>query len=105
MIKLTPIEQRKNLIFLQNGVLNPLLDKYNLVDNTQALIYYGIAKRGDVPIDGRTVLNPEGLTCVTGRWSADFAERLNQAGLRCKILPKEPFLQSVVQSFFTIKFS
>lgn len=93
----TPETRRKDLIFLQNGVLIDLLKKHQLEDNTQALIYYGIAKKDDPAIDGKTELNPEGLTCVTGKWAEDFAERMRQANLSCKILSKKEWSQAMVR--------
>jgi hypothetical protein len=35
--------------------------------NTQGLIYFAVAKKGEKPIDGVTDLNPEGLTSITGK--------------------------------------
>ena len=55
----TPEDRREDLVFLQNGMLQPWLDAQGLGDNTQALIYFAVAKLGDKPTDGITSLNPE----------------------------------------------
>jgi hypothetical protein len=51
-----------DLVFLQNGMLQPWLDSRGLGDNTQVLVYFAVAKLGDAPTDGKTDVNPEGLT-------------------------------------------
>lgn len=66
IIDSTPPHRRPDLVFLQNGILTDFLGSKNLQDNTQALIYYAVSKKGEQPIDGITELNPEGLTAVTG---------------------------------------
>lgn len=44
---------------------------------------YDIA--GEDPIDGKTDLNPEGLTAAYGKHAAALAERLARGGLSCKV--------------------
>lgn len=97
VVEKVPFHRRNDLVFLQNGVLSTFLKANGLQDASQALIYYGIAKKNDVPIDGKTELNPEGLTSVTGKWAEDFSERMKQAGLSCKILEREKFSQAMVR--------
>lgn len=55
----TPESRRGDLVFLQNGMLQPWLDARGLGDNTQALIYFAVAKAGEKPTDGITDKNPE----------------------------------------------
>eukprot|EP01041_Mallomonas_annulata_P006639 gene6639-13449_t len=88
IIKGTPVSRKKDLVFLQNGMLGAFLESKGLADNTQALVYFAVAKKGDTPIDGKTDVNPEGLTAATGKWASDFAERLAKGGLACKVLSK-----------------
>jgi len=66
IIDTTPPHRRQDLVFLQNGILANYLCTKKLQENTQALIYYAVSKKGEQPIDGITELNPEGLTAVTG---------------------------------------
>jgi hypothetical protein len=72
-------------VFLQNGMLQPWLSSKGLADNTQALIYFAVAKLGEKPTDGITDLNPEGLTAVCGKHAEAFAARLRKGGLSCKV--------------------
>lgn len=85
IIDKTPVNRRKDLVFLQNGILTDYLQGKGLENNTQALIYFAISKKGEKPIDGITDLNPEGLTAVTGEWAEDFAQRMKQANLTCNV--------------------
>jgi hypothetical protein len=96
IITATPTERRQDLVFLQNGMLTDFLEKRGLQDNTQALIYYAIAAKGDTPIDGKTDVNPEGLTAVTGKWAEDFALRMHQAGLACHVYDKDRWTVAMV---------
>ena len=89
IIESTPIDRREDLVFLQNGILSEFLETKGLSDNTQALIYFAVSKKGEKPIDGKTDLNPEGLTAVTGKWGNDLAARLNVGGLSCHVYDKK----------------
>ncbi|KAG5175306.1 hypothetical protein JKP88DRAFT_271006 [Tribonema minus] len=92
----TPPSRRDDLVFLQNGILGPFLAKHGLSNNSQALIYFAVAKQGEKPIDGVTDVNPEGLTAATGKWAPAFKERLSTGGLSCHILNTTEF---TAQSF------
>ena len=59
IIQSTPSHMKSNLVFLQNGMLGPYLKSKSLSDNTQGLVYFAVAKKGDKPIDGKTDVNPE----------------------------------------------
>ena len=50
----------------------------------QVLVYFAVAKKGETPTDGKTDVNPEGLTAACGPHAAAFAARLHGAGLSCK---------------------
>ena len=67
IIAATPKARLPDLVFLQNGILTDYLAGKGLQDNTQALLYVAVAKKGEAPIDG-----PEGYTSVTGKWAQDF---------------------------------
>ena len=72
-------------MFIQNGMLEPWLESKGLASATQLLVYFAVAKLGDDPIDGKTDVNPEGLTAVSGKWGEAVAARLHAAGLSCKV--------------------
>ena len=50
----------------------------------QALVYFAVPKKGAKPIDGKTDLNPEGLTAVAGKHAEAFATRVHAGNLSCK---------------------
>merc|ERR1711871_935147 len=102
IIESTPKNKLEDLVFLQNGMLGPYLEKKGLDDNTQALVYFAVAKKGDTPIDGKTELNPEGLTAVTGKWADDFALRIHNAGLACHVLPKDTWKSAMLEKHIWI---
>eukprot|EP00903_Cladosiphon_okamuranus_P009837 g9350.t1 len=91
VISRTPPARREDLVFLQNGVLGPLLEKHGLAKNTQALIYFAVSKKGEAPIDGVTDANPEGLTSTCGKWAGEFKQRLANGGLTCHELPEDRY--------------
>ena len=97
-----PDNRKSDLIFLQNGILAELLKTKKVEDNTQALIYFAVSKLGEPPIDGKTDLNPEGLTAVTGKWADDLAARLDKADLACKVLDKEPWTIAMLEKHIWI---
>ena len=85
MIFSIPPGRWADLVFLQNGVLQPWLEKQGLQNSTQMLAYFAVAKLGEDPTDGKTDLNPEGLTSITGKWAESVAARLHSAGLSCHV--------------------
>ena len=97
IIESTPGHRRQDLVFLQNGILTDYLSKKGLQDNTQALLYVAVAKKGEEPTDG-----PEGYTSVTGKWGMDFKERMNKANLFCQVLDKEAWFIKMLEKHIWI---
>lgn len=91
VISRTPESRRKDLVFVQNGVLGRLLERHGLGKNTQALIYFAVAKKGEPPLDGITDANPEGLTSTCGKWANHLKERLAKGGLTCHVLQEDRY--------------
>lgn len=91
VVQATPPERREDLVFMQNGMLQPWLDAQGLGDATQVLVYFAVAKLGDKPTDGKTDMNPEGLTAAHGKWAEETAARFKAAGLSCKTPDKAGF--------------
>jgi len=124
IIDACPEERKGDLVFLQNGMLQPFLDARGLGDNTQvslggathhrnsthpprlgnrvrwgghirlnpnterhtqALMYFAVAKMGEAPLDGKTDVNPEGLTAACGKWADALRTRLAVADCTCKV--------------------
>lgn len=87
VVESTPQSKRSDLVFFQNGMLDPWLESKGLADSSnQVLAYFAVAKLGETPVDGKTETNPEGLTAATGKWAPAVASRLNAGGLSCKVV-------------------
>ena len=97
VIETTPASRRKDLVFMQNGMLGAFLEGQGLADNTQVLLYLAVAKLGEPPIDGITEFNPEGLTAATGKWSEAFAARLAKGDLRCRALSGADYTAAMLE--------
>lgn len=102
VVERTPKDRQKDLVFIQNGMLQPWLDEHGLGDNTQVLVFFAVAKKGDAPTDGKTDTNPEGLTAATGPWAETFAARLHAAGLSCKVLDSFEYKKSMLEKLIWI---
>lgn len=74
-----------DLVFFQNGMLDPWLQSKGLNDANQVLAYFAVSKLGEPPIDGKTDTDPEGLTAAFGKWASAVAARLHSGGLTCKV--------------------
>lgn len=96
IIENTPADRKDDLIFLQNGYFEEYLKSKGLQDNTQALVYYAVSKKGEEPIDG------DNLTCATGKWAADFQARLQSTGLTCRVVDKESYKISMFEKHIWI---
>eukprot|EP00195_Chlamydomonas_chlamydogama_P007584 CAMPEP_0202907694 /NCGR_PEP_ID=MMETSP1392-20130828/43520_1 /ASSEMBLY_ACC=CAM_ASM_000868 /TAXON_ID=225041 /ORGANISM="Chlamydomonas chlamydogama, Strain SAG 11-48b" /LENGTH=263 /DNA_ID=CAMNT_0049596709 /DNA_START=187 /DNA_END=978 /DNA_ORIENTATION=- len=102
VVDLTPPNRREDLVFIQNGMLQPWLDARDLGENTQVLVYFAVAKKGDKPTDGKTDVNPEGLTAAYGKHAAAVAARLHAGGLSCKVLDKVEFTKAMLEKLIWI---
>lgn len=102
IIRSCPESKREDLVFMQNGMLEKLLRKYDMSENTKTNLYFAISKLDADPIDGITETNPEGLTAVCGKWEGAFQERILKAGLTCKILKERDFRRSQLEKLIWI---
>lgn len=102
IIEACPAERREDLVFMQNGMLQPYLDAKGLGDNTQALIYMAVAKLGDKPTDGLTDTDPEGLTAACGKHAEALAARLRAGSMSCHVLETEAFRASMLEKLIWI---
>jgi hypothetical protein len=95
----TPAERKKDLVFIQNGMLAPWLSARGFAPGavTQVLVYFAVAAKGEAPTDGVTDLNPEGLTAAAGPHAAAVAARLRGAGLACAVLEGDAFVASMLE--------
>lgn len=74
-----------DLVFFQNGMLEPWFQSKGLGDADQVLAYFAVSKLGEAPVDGITDTDPEGLTAAFGKWASAVAARLHSGGLSCKV--------------------
>lgn len=79
-----PDSKKDDLVFLQDGMLEPIFQRNGLYGPTQAALWMVTMRKGGKPIDGLTRENPEGLTTVCGKWSGALAMRLGTGGLTCQ---------------------
>ncbi|CAL9057930.1 unnamed protein product [Musa banksii] len=98
----TPPSRWNDLVFFQNGMLEPWLESKGLGDADQVLAYFAVSKLGEDPIDGKTDTNPEGLTAAYGKWASAVAARLHGGGLSCKVLEKEAFQKQMLEKLIWI---
>eukprot|EP00882_Tetradesmus_deserticola_P019448 GHRQ01020934.1.p1 GENE.GHRQ01020934.1~~GHRQ01020934.1.p1 ORF type:complete len:198 (+),score=80.79 GHRQ01020934.1:453-1046(+) len=68
----------------------------------QVLVYFAVAKLGDRPTDGKTAVNPEGLTAAYGRHAEAVAARLAAGGLSCKVLDRPAFTRAMLEKLVWI---
>jgi ketopantoate reductase len=102
VVEATPPERRADLVFIQNGMLQPWLDARGLGANTQVLVFFAVATAGDTPTDGKTYLDPEGLTAACGPHAEAVAARLHAAGLSCSVLAPDAFRASMLEKLVWI---
>ncbi|KAF7814572.1 uncharacterized protein G2W53_028541 [Senna tora] len=102
VLQATPRSRWSDLVFFQNGMLEPWLESKGLSDADQVLAYFAVSKLGEAPIDGKTDSNPEGLTASHGKWASVVADRLHAGGLSCKVLEKEAFQRQMLEKLIWI---
>ncbi|KAL7191555.1 hypothetical protein ACSBR2_023603 [Camellia fascicularis] len=102
VLQSTPQSRWTDLVFFQNGMLEPWFQSKGLGDADQVLAYFAVAKLGEPPIDGKTDTNPEGLTAAFGKWASAVASRLRAGGLSCKVLDKEAFQKQMLEKLIWI---
>jgi hypothetical protein len=131
---LVEVHARADLVFIQNGMLQPWLDEKGLGDNTQVgtpaacmhdrylalvflkssggsrltrqpwqvLVYFAVAKKGEMPTDGKTDLNPEGLTAAYGAHAESIAGLLHSNGLSCSVPSHADFVKAMLEKLVWI---
>ncbi|RWW67282.1 hypothetical protein BHE74_00025288 [Ensete ventricosum] len=109
-LKVWDLNVAADLVFFQNGMLEPWLESKGLGDADQVLAYFAVSKLGEDPVDGKTDTNPEGLTAAYGKWASAVAARLHGGGLSCKVydvyliqvLEKEAFQKQMLEKLIWI---
>ncbi|KAG8388200.1 hypothetical protein BUALT_Bualt02G0101000 [Buddleja alternifolia] len=102
VLQSTPKSRWSDLVFFQNGMLEPWFQSKGLGDADQVLAYFAVSKLGEPPIDGITDTNPEGLTAAYGKWASAVAARLHAGDLSCKVLEKDAFQKQMLEKLIWI---
>lgn len=102
IIEKCPPNRLKDLVFVQNGYLDNFLNQFGLLDNTQVLLYLSVPSKGATPVDGVTSQNPEGLTTATGIHAQTFANRLQQLGMKCNVVPSQDYRPAMFEKLIWI---
>lgn len=102
VLEATPSSRWSDLVFFQNGMLDPWFESRGLGDSSQVLAYFAVSKVGEAPVDGKTDTDPDGLTAAFGKWASAVASRLDRAGLSCKVLQKEAFQKQMLEKLIWI---
>ena len=68
----------------------------------QVLVYFAVAKKGEAPLDGKTDVNPEGLTAAWGVHAEAVAQRLHANGLSCSLPQRPAFLEAMLEKLIWI---
>ncbi|KAL6537592.1 hypothetical protein OROMI_026126 [Orobanche minor] len=97
-----PKSSWSDLVFFQNGMLEPWFRSKGLGEANQILAYFAVSKLGEPPIDGITDTNPEGLTSAYGKWASAVAGRLRAGGLSCKVLERDAFEKRMLEKLIWI---
>jgi ketopantoate reductase len=74
VVKAIPKPRREDLVFIQNGMIDPLLDKQGIGHSTRGILYFAIESKGATPVDG-------GGTVFTGIHALRMVAGLKPAGI------------------------
>lgn len=66
-------------------------------------MYFAVAKKGEAPTDGKTDLNPQGLTAAWGPHAEAVAERLKANGLSCSTPDRPQFVKAMLEKLIWIR--
>ena len=91
-----PDEKREDLVFIQNGQLEPFRQKHGLYETTQAVLWLALPRVGGRPVDGVTPESPEGLSSVSGKWAQALAQRLERGNLKCTVYGAQRELRRIM---------
>lgn len=89
---------------LSTAGCRPTCLQTSLIDDctAQVLVYFAVAKKGEAPTDGKTDLNPEGLTAAYGPHAESIAHLLHANGLSCGLPAKPDFVKAMLEKLVWI---
>lgn len=79
-----PLARRPDLVFLQNGMLDPWLEDHGLDGNTRGLLFFAVDKRDAPP-------SPGGVSRFTGPHANTMVLWLESLGLRSEAIGRRAF--------------
>jgi hypothetical protein len=105
IIENCPAHRRADLVFVQNGYLDPLLQSYDglFESATQVLLYLSVPKLGAKPVDGVTTVSPDGLTAACGPHAAAFAERLAAVQMKCNVVDATAYRPAMFEKLMYVR--
>jgi ketopantoate reductase len=80
----TPAHRRPDLVFVQNGMIDPWLEDHGLEGNTRGMLFFAASERGG-PVD------PGGISRFTGAHANAMALWLESLGLRAEVVGRRSF--------------
>ena len=80
----TPLERRKDLIFIQNGMIDPLLESMGMQEATRGILYFAIETKGGNVVDG-------GGSAFCGTYAPWLVSVLHEAKIGAQVVTSEEF--------------
>lgn len=81
-------ERTRDLVFVQNGMVQPWLAEHGLAGSTQGVLYVAVPKVGDTPVGG-------GTSVFTGPWAEELAGLLAGGGISAEAVGPEAYAREV----------
>lgn len=88
IIESIPKNRQKDLVFIQNGMIHPLLKRLGVEDSTCGILYFAIETKGALPVDG-------GNSVFTGIHSDWMVAGLKIADVEARSVSKQEFLKEM----------
>ncbi|MDC0715956.1 ketopantoate reductase family protein [Nannocystis bainbridge] len=85
-----PAARRPDLVFVQNGVLEPWLFEHGLQDSTRALLYFAVPRRG-------AAIEPGGTSVLTGPHAEALATWMRAMDLPVEVVAREAFTAAMLE--------
>jgi len=90
VLETVPASRRSDLVFVQNGMIRPWLQQRGLEQNTRGLLYFAVAKKGDLPTPGAP-------SPFCGPHAVAVVHALNLVGLPAQAVGPGEFLQAEME--------
>lgn len=81
-------ERHADLVFVQNGMVQPFLAEHGLSGCTQGVLWVAVPRRGDAPVPG-------GTSVFHGPWARPIAELLDSHGVHAAAVDRTAYQREV----------